>query len=146
MPADRDDRTPAPLPAAPVVVVAAAILDDDGRLLAAQRAYPSAMAGGWELPGGKVEPGERVEDALVRECTEELGVRIELVDRLPGAYPLGDAGASMLVWTARIVAGVPEALDDHEQVLWLAPADWDSVGWLPADVQVVVDLRRLLGG
>ena len=146
MPADDDERT-SPAPPAATVVVAAAILDDDGRLLAAQRASPSALAGGWELPGGKVEAGERVEDALVRECIEELGVRIELLDRLPGGYPLGDAGASMLVWTARIVdAGVPEALDDHEQVRWLAPADWDSVAWLPADVQVVVDLRRMLGG
>src|SRR6266545_5054036 len=73
----------------PLVVVGAAILDG-GRLLAAQRGEPPALAGGWELPGGKVEPGESEEDALVRECREELGVEIALGKRVGGDWPLAN--------------------------------------------------------
>ncbi|RCV47194.1 NUDIX domain-containing protein, partial [Marinitenerispora sediminis] len=65
----------------PVIVVGAAIVRD-GVLLAAQRAEPPQMRGRWELPGGKVDPGESDEEALVRECREELGVRIRPVHRL----------------------------------------------------------------
>jgi 8-oxo-dGTP diphosphatase len=127
------------------VVVAAAILDGH-RLLAAQRARPAALAGGWELPGGKVEPGESAEAALVRECQEELGARIELVERMPGDYPLDSTGGRLVVWTARVAAGQPEprALADHLAVRWLEPEQWDSVEWLPADRPVIADLRRQL--
>ena len=75
--------------AARVVVVGAALFAG-GRLLAARRVAPAALAGGWELPGGKVDPGETDEEALVRELHEELGVSVQLVERVPGEWPLGD--------------------------------------------------------
>lgn len=68
-----------------IVVVGAALFDDGGRLLAARRSAPPELAGRWELPGGKVEPGERPDAALVRELREELGVDAETVERVPGS-------------------------------------------------------------
>jgi 8-oxo-dGTP diphosphatase len=126
----------------PLVVVGAAILDG-GRLLAAQRRTPPALAGGWELPGGKVDPGETDEAALTRECHEELGVRIRLGRRVGGDWQLGP-GMVLRVWTAELVEGEPVALDDHLAVRWLERGSWYDVEWLAGDRPVVDALRRLV--
>jgi 8-oxo-dGTP diphosphatase len=119
-----------------VCVVGAAILDDQGCLLAARRSEPPGLAGGWELPGGKVEPGEDERSALVRECREELGVVIELLRRVGGDWQMsGDA--VLRVWTARVVQGVPRAREDHSELRWLEPGQWLDVQWLTADLPVV---------
>ncbi|MFF8641966.1 (deoxy)nucleoside triphosphate pyrophosphohydrolase [Streptomyces sp. NPDC015345] len=117
-------------------IVVGAALYDDGRLLAARRSAPPELAGGWELPGGKVEPGERCEDALVRELREELGVEAEVVERVPGQWPLAK-GYVLRVWTARLLSGVAEPLQDHDELRWLAPDQVWSVDWLTADVPAV---------
>lgn len=122
-----------------VVVVGAAIIRA-GRLLAAQRAEPPRLAGGWELPGGKVDPGESDEDALLRECHEELGVKIRLGVRIGGDWPLSDEGSVLRVWTAEILEGEPAALE-HLALRWLGPAELYEVGWLPGDLPVVDALR-----
>jgi 8-oxo-dGTP diphosphatase len=124
------------------VVVGAAIVED-GRLLAARRLEPPALAGGWEFPGGKVEPGETDEEALVRECLEELGVLIELGKRVGGDWPL-QPGVAMRVWFARLLDGRPKPLADHDTVRWLARDELFDVAWLPADLPVVEAIRRLL--
>jgi 8-oxo-dGTP diphosphatase len=123
-----------------VIVVGAAIIQA-GRLLAAQRIEPPELAGWWEFPGGKVEPGEQDEDALVRECREELGVEIELVERIGGDWPMRD-GLVMRVWTARIIDGEARPLEDHSAVRWLGPDELYDVAWLPADLPVVGQLRK----
>ncbi|MET7357168.1 (deoxy)nucleoside triphosphate pyrophosphohydrolase [Streptomyces sp. NPDC005562] len=122
--------------AAAARIVVGAALYDAGRLLAARRSAPPELAGGWELPGGKVEPGERCEDALVRELREELGVEAELTARVPGQWPLAK-GYALRVWTARLVAGEPRPLEDHDELRWLAPDAVWSVEWLTADVPAV---------
>jgi len=127
-----------------VVVVGAAILDG-ARLLAAQRAEPAHLAGGWELPGGKVELGETDEQALVRECREELGVRVRLLKRVGGDWPLG-AGAVLRVWTAEVVDGEPQALEDHLQLRWLDPGQWHDVEWLRAELAVIDEVHRVVLG
>ena len=71
-----------------VAVVVGAALLDKGRVLAARRSAPPEVAGGWEFPGGKVNPGESEREALVRECREELGVEVEPLGRLDGEQPL----------------------------------------------------------
>ncbi|WP_282795882.1 (deoxy)nucleoside triphosphate pyrophosphohydrolase [Streptomyces sp. CC224B] len=119
-----------------IMVVGAALYDDAGRLLAARRSAPVDLAGGWELPGGKVEPGERDEDALARELKEELGVDAEAVARVPGEFPLG-RGYVMRVWRARLLAGEPRPLQDHDALRWLEPDAVWSVPWLAADVPAV---------
>ncbi len=116
------------------MVVGAAIISD-GRLLGAQRAEPPHLAGGWELPGGKVDPGESDEEALVRECHEELGVEVRLGRRIGGDWPLGEH-ALLRVWTAEILAGEPAALE-HLALRWLGPRELYDVDWLPSDRPVV---------
>jgi 8-oxo-dGTP diphosphatase len=126
----------------PAVVVAAALLDGR-RLLAAQRSEPAHLAGGWELPGGKVEPGETDDQALLREIREELGVVIRIGQRVGGDWPL-KPGAVLRVWIATIVSGEPAPLEDHAELRWLQPGYWDDVAWLPADVPVIARIRQLL--
>jgi 8-oxo-dGTP diphosphatase len=117
----------------PQVVVGAAVWHR-GRLLAARRSAPSSLAGGWELPGGKVDPGESDEQALLREIREELGVDVQLSDRVGEDWPLG-AGLVLRVWLARLVdpATEPLPLQDHDELRWLAPHEVDDVAWLPGD-------------
>lgn len=124
-----------------VIVVGAAIIED-GRLLAAQRALPASLAGGWELPGGKVEPGEPDESALVRECREELDVTVKLLDRIGGDWPLGE-NSVLRVWTARLVEGEPRALE-HSELRWLKDDELLDVDWLPGDLPVVEAVRPYL--
>jgi 8-oxo-dGTP diphosphatase len=119
-------------------------LDGKGRVLGAERAEPPAMAGMWEFPGGKVEPGESEMDALVRECEEELGVGIEVIDRLGDDILLPTGTALLKVWTARLVSGTLTAIE-HAELRWLSADELDDVPWLPADAPLVALLRDQLG-
>ena len=130
---------------APVrLVVGAAIVDDlarPARLLAARRTEPPALAGGWELPGGKVEPGESPLSALHREVAEELGVSISVGALLPGPLP----GATwplterfeMIVWIAAVAEGVPAPIEDHDELRWVLVDELEAIAWLPADLPIV---------
>jgi 8-oxo-dGTP diphosphatase len=131
-------------PSAPLQVVVGAAILRNGSLLAAQRSEPPALAGGWELPGGKVDPGETDEDALVRECREELGVEIQLHERVGQDWPL-KPGAILRVWIASVVTGDPAPIEDHSAVRWLAPGEWYEVAWLDADLPVIDALCAVLG-
>lgn len=119
-----------------LVVVGAAIFDDSGRLLAAQRAAPARYAGLWEFPGGKVEVGETPAEALIRECREELGIEIA-VGPLVGQADI-DIGV-LQIYRARITSGQPQARE-HQALRWLAPDEHDEVPWIAADRPLV---RRL---
>ena len=127
------------------IIVGAAILDDAGRVLGAERAEPPSMAGMWEFPGGKVEPGESEIEALVRECQEELAVTIEVIDRV-GEDIVLPSGWVLKVWTARAIEGEVTAVE-HSELRWLSVDELDSVPWLPADAPLVKALRvHLLAG
>jgi len=119
-------------------IVVGAALVEAGRLLAARRSAPEELAGRWELPGGKVEPGEAPEAALVRELREELGVAAEAVERVPGAWPLKPPYV-LHVWTARLLpgSGNPEPLEDHDALRWLGAGELWDVDWLDQDVPAV---------
>jgi len=123
------------------VVVGAAIVRA-GRVLAARRSAPAALAGGWEFPGGKVEPGESPAAALARECREELGVQIA-VGELLGTADVAP-GIVLHVHVAELIAGEPQPLQDHDELRWLAGDELDDVPWLPADRPVLGALRERL--
>ncbi|WP_392467217.1 NUDIX domain-containing protein [Arsenicicoccus cauae] len=136
----------------PIAVVGAALLDDLSRprlLLAARRTEPSHLAGGWELPGGKVDPGETELEALHRELREELGVDVVVGEEVTGPRPDGrwvlSERYAIRVWTAQVSGGQVSLLEDHDELHWLAAGELTSVPWLPADLPIVEAVGRLLG-
>jgi 8-oxo-dGTP diphosphatase len=127
------------------LVVGGAVVDDlqaPATLLAARRTEPAHLAGGWELPGGKVDPGEEPLAALHRELAEELGVRVEVGEELTGpdpalpGWPLPPAHR-MRVWLVRVTEGEPAPIEVHDALRVLPAGQWLDVGWLPADVPIV---------
>lgn len=135
------------------LVVGAAIVDDltrPTRLLAARRTEPPALAGGWELPGGKVDPGESPIVALHREIREELGVGISVGALLPGPLPGATWAMSerfeMIVWLAQVSDGEPAPIEDHDELRWLGLDELESVSWLPGDLPIVRVIGARLRG
>ncbi len=118
------------------VSVAAAIIRRDDQILAAQRGY-GEFKGGWEFPGGKLEPGETAEAACVREIQEELHVTVGHLERLCAVeYDYTSFHLSMECFLCSIESGT---IDDseHEDLRWLDKEHLWDVAWLPADVHVV---------
>lgn len=127
-----------------VLVMGAAIVHD-GRVLAARRSAPADTAGGWEFPGGKVEPGESAEEAILREVEEELTCRITVTGRLCGEVQIRP-DLVLRVALAALAEGEPVPQEgEHDAVRWLGAGELDEVAWLPADRPFLDELRGVLG-
>ncbi|MFC0547381.1 (deoxy)nucleoside triphosphate pyrophosphohydrolase [Kutzneria chonburiensis] len=125
------------------VVVATAIMRN-GQVLAQQRAFPSADAGRWEFPGGRVEPGESEEAAVVRECREELGVDVKTGQRIGPEVPLRN-GMVLRLYTATLVDENAEPVAvEHSAVKWVGAGEIDDVPWLDADLAFLPDLTEIV--
>ena len=121
--------------------VVAAVIRHGNRNFATQRGY-GEFKDGWEFPGGKVEPGETAEDALVREIREELDTRIsvgEKIERVEYDYP--SFHLSMDCFWAQVVAG-QLVLKEHGADRWVSREELDSVAWLPADLGLIETIRK----
>lgn len=129
-----------------VKVVAAIICDDmkeKNKIFATARGYGD-LKGGWEFPGGKVEPGETSQQALIREIIEELDTEIkvgELIDTVEYDYPTFHL--SMDCFWAEVKAGHLE-LKEAEAAKWLTKNQLDSIGWLPADILLIDQIRKCM--
>lgn len=131
-----------------MIVVAAALADQEGRVLVQQRAAGRAMAGLWEFPGGKAEPGETPEAALVRELEEELGIRLDPADLTPLAFASAPNGARhmlLLLYGARRWRGEPVALD-AAALRWVAPGTLHGLAMPPADLPLIPPLEAWIAG
>ncbi|MCC4231677.1 (deoxy)nucleoside triphosphate pyrophosphohydrolase [Sphingobium soli] len=130
----------------PLLVVAVALVDAEGRVLLQQRPPGKPMAGLWEFPGGKVEAGETPEAALVRELEEELGIATQESCLAPASFAsdaLGDRHLLLLLYVCRKWRGVPEAR--HATALaWKRPAQMYALDMPPADLPLIGLLDALL--
>lgn len=123
------------------IEVVAAIIHQDGKILATQRGYGD-YKGWWEFPGGKMEPGETAEEAVRREIGEELGVDISVEEQVCTVeYDYPAFHLTMHCFWCSIVKGTL-VLKEHQSARWLEKSEWESVEWLPADVEVVKELRK----
>lgn len=125
-------------------VVGAIVVDQQGRALCARRTRPESLAGLWEFPGGKVEPGESPQETLVRELREELCLEVRVGAELPGprgAWPI-DAAREIRVWFCRIASGSPMVGETHGEVLWLGPDELSGLAWVPADAPIAAAIAN----
>lgn len=123
-----------------MIVVAGALIAD-ARLLVAQRNRPPELAGLWELPGGKVAPGETDAQALARELHEELGVTVTVGEKLGGDVPLSD---TVTLRAYRVSTDDAPHAHDHHAVRWVSAAELDDLPWVPADRAWLVELTAAL--
>ena len=123
-------------------VVAALIMDETGRALICRRPAHKARGLLFEFPGGKVDPGEGYEEALIRECREELDVLLEVGElymKVEHAYP--DLTVALYLYRARIMEGTPRLLE-HAAFAWVRPKDFPNYDFCPADTEIIARLAR----
>ena len=125
------------------VRVVAAIIIHENKIFATQRGY-GEFKDGWEFPGGKIEPGETPQEALVREIKEELDIEIEVKDFLETVeYDYPEFHLSMDCFFCTIKSG-ELVLKEHEAAKWLTAETLESVEWLPADKGLIEGIREYL--
>jgi 8-oxo-dGTP diphosphatase len=121
------------------ILVACAIIEHDGKILAAKRSQVQSQGGKWEFPGGKVGPDEDPDTAIVREIREELGCGIEVKSELEDVsfrYP--DKNVTLVPLICEIIKGAASALE-HEEIKWVNKTEADALDWLPPDREILIN-------
>lgn len=129
-----------------VLVVACALVDADGRVLVAQRPEGKALAGMWEFPGGKLEPGERPEESLIRELSEELGITVKAACLAPltfASHAYETFHLLMPLYVCRRWEGTPTGREG-QAIRWMKPARLRDLPMPPADAPLIAHLIDLL--
>ena len=122
--------------------VVGAVITRDGQILCAQRGSGGALPGLWEFPGGKVEPDEAPQVALMREIDEELACAIEVGDEVTTTVHEYDFGTvELTTFYCELTSGTPR-LTEHAEVRWVHPANLAELPWAPADLPAVAILRE----
>lgn len=127
-------------------VVAVALVDADGRILLQQRPPGKSLAGLWEFPGGKIEPGETPEAALIRELAEELGISVSTACLAPATFasaPLGDRHLLLLLFVCRKWQGTPRAIE-ASALTWVRPVQMHTLPMPPADRPLIGLIEALV--
>ncbi|HXZ16190.1 MAG TPA: (deoxy)nucleoside triphosphate pyrophosphohydrolase [Roseiarcus sp.] len=130
-----------------LLVVAAALLDADNRVLLAERPKGKALEGLWEFPGGKIDAGERPEDALIRELKEELGIAVKAACLAPltfASHTYADVHLLMPLYVCRRWEGFVQPLDG-QALKWVRSKDLRNYPMPPADAPLIPHLMDLLG-
>lgn len=123
------------------IEVVAAVIIDNNKVFATQRGY-GQLKDRWEFPGGKVETGESLEDALMREIKEELDTLINVDEYLCTVdYDYPEFHLRMHCYYCSVIKGCL-ALKEHEAAKWLGPEELWDVDWLPADIEVIKVLKE----
>ena len=126
----------------PTFSIAAALIQRDGKYLIGQRPEHKPQGGYWEFAGGKVEAGESVRQALVRECREELDVLVQPVKLvLTTKYQYPDRQVTLHFWDAVLAKGTPKALA-HQKLAWAAPEELGQYSFCPANEEILTVLRQ----
>ena len=134
------------MPQSLILVVAAALVDADGRVLIAQRPEGKSMAGLWEFPGGKIEADESPDDALIRELREELGIAVKQACLAPftfASHSYPNFHLLMPLYVCRRWEGIPEPRH-HAALKWVRPKDMKDYPMPAADLPLIPMLRDLL--
>lgn len=121
-----------------IIEVVGAIIRDGDRYLVGQRAANKAQGGLWEFMGGKIEPGETPEQALARECREELALEIEnehIIDSVVHEYPEKTIRLTLILCSPKS-GSVPKALE-HQQIRWVTRSEMDALDFAPADRELI---------
>jgi 8-oxo-dGTP diphosphatase len=129
-----------------LLVVAVALIDADNRVLIAQRPKGKQLAGLWEFPGGKIEPGERPEETLIRELKEELGIDVKEPCLAPltfASHRYPDFHLLMPLYVCRRWEGIPQAAE-HQALRWVHPTKLRDFPMPPADEPLIPVLRDLI--
>lgn len=126
--------------------VVAALIWDENRFMICQRPEHKARGLLWEFVGGKVEPGETKQQALVRECREELGIRLsvgEVFMEVVHRYP--DITVHLTLFCATIAEGIPQKLE-HNDIRWITPAQIPGYDFCPADEEILRRITEVYSG
>ena len=129
-----------------LLVAAAALIDVDGKVLICQRPQGKALAGLWEFPGGKVEPGETPEACLIRELDEELGIKVNEACLAPFVFASHGYDSFHLIMPLYLCRRWEGSVQvrEHEAVAWVRPNQMSAYPMPPADAPLVAWLRDLL--